>query len=600
MAQMIPDDLDEFKTEGERRFYEFLARFAKPDEKFTTWYLPDIEGKEPDFILYSDAVGLIIFEIKDWSLAQIEKADPHAFVLTKEGKQERFKSPLGQARDYLYALIDKLRKDGHLLSKDPAYSGSPKIPIECGVVFPNINKHAYRLKNLDQVIEVGRIFFQDDLDPASDICNDSSGTCFQNRLSAMFPPRFRFQFTRGDYNRLKQILFPSICVQHTLRGSCFYIDPKQRANVLDDRQEAIARRLIPEINVIKGSSGSGKTLVLVHRAMFCKMAQPHAKVLFLCYNITLVHYIKRLLSEKGVGFGADGVQVFNFFELCSKLLGQEIQHENEGEDYYQLVQEETLFRLGANPIKYDAVLIDEGQDFSAAMLEIVSELLTPDKSFLTIALDEAQNIYDVNPLESLNRICAKIRVDELPATYRNTVEIRNFVSKYMGDSVFTNNQACDISGPLPDLRQVQGIREAADYVADLARKFVDGQEYPPSEIAVLYARSISKPSQISIPHLVMERLESKGLVCNWVAEDYRAKRAYDITAERISISTIHSAKGLDWACVFLLGLDELETGKWSAEKIRGLTYVAITRARHRLCIPFSTKSTLISQLLRCV
>jgi hypothetical protein len=35
MATMIPKGIEEFKTEGERRFYRFLESVAKPDQEFT-------------------------------------------------------------------------------------------------------------------------------------------------------------------------------------------------------------------------------------------------------------------------------------------------------------------------------------------------------------------------------------------------------------------------------------------------------------------------------------------------------------------------------------------------------------------------------------
>jgi len=63
MATMIPENVEEFKTEGERQFYKFLEVVAKPDSRHITWYTPNIEGKEPDFILFSQNVGLIIFEV---------------------------------------------------------------------------------------------------------------------------------------------------------------------------------------------------------------------------------------------------------------------------------------------------------------------------------------------------------------------------------------------------------------------------------------------------------------------------------------------------------------------------------------------------------
>ncbi|MEK6654687.1 MAG: hypothetical protein AABY92_06025 [Thermodesulfobacteriota bacterium] len=54
MATMIPDDIQDFTTPGEGAFYRFLQAVAQPDDRHLSWYLPDIQGREPDFILYSD------------------------------------------------------------------------------------------------------------------------------------------------------------------------------------------------------------------------------------------------------------------------------------------------------------------------------------------------------------------------------------------------------------------------------------------------------------------------------------------------------------------------------------------------------------------
>jgi len=97
MATMIPSDIGEFETEGERAFYEFLEEVAKPDAHYLCWYLPEVNGKEPDFLLYSDEVGLIIFEVKDWALRQIEEATPHHFLFQIKGKTESRKNPFQQA-----------------------------------------------------------------------------------------------------------------------------------------------------------------------------------------------------------------------------------------------------------------------------------------------------------------------------------------------------------------------------------------------------------------------------------------------------------------------------------------------------------------------
>jgi superfamily I DNA/RNA helicase len=122
-----------------------------------------------------------------------------------------------------------------------------------------------------------------------------------------------------------------------------------------------------------------------------------------------------------------------------------------------------------------------------------------------------------------------------------------------------------------------------------------------SEFAVLYTkRSLAGGETSSAPEMIMTTLESGGIMCQWVSEDYRAKRGYDITTDKVSISTIHSAKGLDYACVFLLGLDGLPPDGWSEAQIRKLVYVGITRARHRLVIPYIDRTLLIAELISCL
>ncbi|HQG65764.1 MAG TPA: nuclease-related domain-containing protein, partial [Smithella sp.] len=109
MATMIPADTEEFTTEGEKTFYRFLHAVAKPDHKYLCWYLPDINGREPDFLLYSEDVGLIIFEVKDWRLDQIISADSQFFTLSIAGKAEKRQNPLHQARDYFHWVMDRIK-----------------------------------------------------------------------------------------------------------------------------------------------------------------------------------------------------------------------------------------------------------------------------------------------------------------------------------------------------------------------------------------------------------------------------------------------------------------------------------------------------------
>ena len=609
---MIPGDIEEFATEGEKVFYEFLEGVAKPDAHYLCWYTPDINGTEPDFLLYCEDVGLVIFEVKDWALRQIEEADPHQFLLKIRDKTESRKNPFQQAHDYLNSIKDKIQKDGRLT--DQAFHGNPKIPLSCGVVFPNINKYEYTGKGLEKVIGIEKIFFWDDLDSRSDICCDSSGQCFLKTLKEKFPPRFPFKISLKEQNLLKELIFPTVKIELPRRSKediCG--EGIDRLKVLDNHQEAIARKYDGGHRIVMGPSGSGKTLILVHKAALLKNYNPNIKnILFVCYNITLVNYIKRLLSDKKVPLGENGVEVLHFFELCSKILGMEIAYEKEESDYYKLIVSETLSKIPGSGLKYDAILVDEGQDFSDHMYKVVTSLLNEKTNNLTIALDEGQNIYNSRQSWKDLGVQAKGRLHKVSYVYRCTKELHEFSSRFIaangGPPVSGGSQQYGIfpdlyeyHGPKPRMKQFKNIEEITEFAADTIKKLVDKGECSCSDIAVLYTmKSTQEHPEVQIPYMIGKALEKRGLLYNWVAEDYRSKRSYDVTTDTVTISTIQSAKGFDYSRVLLIGLDLFDPAKGSDARLRSLTYVAITRARFELFIPYVKKSNLIGELLGCL
>jgi hypothetical protein len=45
MPTMIPKDVEEFQTEGERIFFKFLWSIAKPSSRYVAWYLSDTKDR---------------------------------------------------------------------------------------------------------------------------------------------------------------------------------------------------------------------------------------------------------------------------------------------------------------------------------------------------------------------------------------------------------------------------------------------------------------------------------------------------------------------------------------------------------------------------
>jgi superfamily I DNA and RNA helicase len=205
----------------------------------------------------------------------------------------------------------------------------------------------------------------------------------------------RFLITGRELNYLRQLIFPVVRIDLPDRDfRKKRVDTTRRLKLLDHHQESIARQYDGGHRIITGPSGSGKTLILVHRAAMLKQYNPAIRnILFVCYNITLVNYIRRLLADKHIPLGENGVEVCHFFQLCAKITGETIPYEKADSEYYDMVIQDTLEKLPSCKLHYDAILIDEGQDFSDEMLKIVTALLNPKTDHLSIALDDNQNIY---------------------------------------------------------------------------------------------------------------------------------------------------------------------------------------------------------------
>jgi superfamily I DNA/RNA helicase len=310
--------------------------------------------------------------------------------------------------------------------------------------------------------------------------------------------------------------------------------------------------------------------------------------------------------------GENGVMVKHFYELCSDLIGETVVYENESRDYFDIIVEEALANAKECENKYDAILVDEGQDFNDSMYKVVTSLLNSQTNNLTIAMDDNQNIYQRQSSWKAVGVQARGRIHKISYVYRNTKEITSFTSRFLGKDIAARNDSpqpqmelfpdyFDFSGPNPMIQQFPDMESIVQYIPEQIAAEVTKDGGPYSEIAIIY--SMKNPdylSENSLPEMLEKAMEAKGILCSWTAENARTKRNYDITTNSVSISTIHSTKGLDYACVFLLGLDFMAPKLWTEEQIHRLVYVAITRARYQLIIPYVNENDIIVKLKSCL
>jgi len=613
MVRMFPDDIDgsEEATEGEKRVFRFIREAARPHKDYVCWYGPPIgsPGKEPDFILFGKKLGLLVIEVKDWTARQIVSYNPHQFTILVSGKTEKKTNPDKQAKGYVNTLKERLTQIPEFLSDRTEYKGKLKIPIGRMVVFPNIFRHEYADSKFKWFIESERSLFQDDLDPAGEILCDTSGRKFQTRIARVFP--FPFEgLSQKEREKLCFILWPEAKIDLPHRPGSGKIRFEREVAALDESQARPALHLGPGHQIIKGPPGSGKTLVLLHRCRHLHKYHPKVKkILLVCYNIALVGYLKRLLQEKGLGIGTEGIEVRHFYELCARVLGEPIHFENEDSEYYDLVTRETLEKVlnGRSPIgPFDAILVDEGQDFDGEMLKILLNLIRPGGDFV-ICLDTYQDLYRRGSSWKSLGIKASGRTRHLKRVYRNTVEIFDATQRFIGERRRTERQLALLPddlvfhGDSPEIRPFKDLEEIEAFLVDDLKKSTERDGYKRSEIAVIYDDKVYGPSRFAydnraLPMRILNRLQISGIPAAWVSQDVRSKEMYDVTTDRVSLISIHSAKGLDFDLVYLVGIDHIHPTDATRENLISLIYVAMTRAKYRLVIPYVEETELIRRM----
>jgi superfamily I DNA/RNA helicase len=200
--------------------------------------------------------------------------------------------------------------------------------------------------------------------------------------------------------------------------------------------------------------------------------------------------------------GGDGVQVFHFYEICQKVLGMKVEFDNPDPGYYETILQLTREVLESNHPEagsWDALLIDEGQDFRDDMLKIMLALLKP-AGDLVIAIDLYQDLYRKE--SSWKSIGIEARgTRQLKRVYRNTREIERFAQRFIGEEkpevpqleLFQDDPT--YSGPAPEIIQFESQDKLEDYLNQDIRDQLHRSEFRRSEIGILYDDKIYAADQ---------------------------------------------------------------------------------------------------------
>lgn len=579
-------------TPGELALARLLYRELPP--KWEIYLQPHLNGLRPDIVLLNPEVGIAVFEVKDWNLDAMTyeigmtSGDRRALFGRKDGARFLIKdNPVHQVNRYKRHIFE--------LYCPRLATRSGFAAITAGVVLPYADDH--RAQAL--------------LAP------------FVDAHSEYQPIAGRDAITRGDLRAILPEAFRSSSklmseeLAADLRG--WLVEPdvsrEQREPLLLDSAQ---RRLTQDAPAsrfrrVKGPAGSGKSVVLAARA--ARLADESKRVLVISFNITLRNYLRDLVVRGVTQPGAMRNVEFTHFHGWARDLCEEVGWEDRwaqlfaalpkppahaGVDWHRPDSQETkaakaqideaLAALVVNAVveaggaRYDAILVDEGQDFRPSWWNALRTALNPDGEMLLVA-DATQDVYGTARAwtdDAMTGAGFSGRWAQLSVSYRLPTEAlaaaRAFAEQFLPSDTIDLPEPRQGSLPFAPshLRWVQCTPDKAldaciGEIFELMKHA--GKKLANADITLL-ADSVSMGASI-VERLARETgIRVLDTYASANQDRRRQKMGFFKGSEKVKATTLHSFKG--WESPLLL----VHIAQASDARGLALIYTALTRLKH--------------------
>jgi hypothetical protein len=548
MAKMYPQHFDpKTASHAERDLFETF-RTALPNDYFVfhsaCFQLPtrmgNVRDGEADFLVVHPQKGVLVIEVKGGEIIHHRKSGEWISI-DRGGQRHVIKDPLNQAKTALYCFKDLW----DLVTRNA------KMPIfGHAVAFPDTTVPA----NADLGPDMRRALVMDKADAArpSEWLDAAYayylGTADESMFNADIKHVQAFLKQFGGTRRLRPAMWGDI--QHEKNEMAELTEQQFLAlDMLGRRRRA----------VVSGCAGSGKTMLAVEKAS--RLAEAGHRVLLTCYNKSLASFLRHRLGE------VEGLTVTHFHELAhdlAKTAGTlpETPDYGSGRFYDEILPEAFASAIDRLPdTRFDALVVDEAQDFSDTWWVPLTELLNdPENDSFYVFYDRQQQLYG----KELN-----LPIDDEPfmlsRNCRNTEPIHRVVMRFGGE--WTDlARSSGASGRPVEVCPYAPEDDLATLAGEWVEKIVDQEQVPVERIVLLspYARSSGKS--------LLSKQEKIGR--------FRLTESDEPAPDELRFSTVHGFKGCESDVIVLV-----EADRWRAGSSRdALLYVACSRARHHLVV----------------
>jgi hypothetical protein len=411
---------------------------------------------EVDFVVVLPPMGILILEVKGGCI-EYDPTDHVWYRVLPNGRRKEIKDPFKQAAKNTHELERRIAKE--------AFPGQKNIPCAFGyaVVFPDCTYTG----SLPPGAESSIVLSARDLP----------------YLGRRIPEVLAKWSRRAD---------PRTLTQRELDGVLKGLSPVFKLlpvlfRKIEEQEERLFRLTEEQLRLldflarhlraaIEGVAGSGKTMLAKAQAQ--RFADQGRKTLLLCYNRVLAEWLQKSLPEQY----AERIDVSHFHRLCRKLCvdaGLPFEPNRKSDSGFWREEAALLFMeaIERTSASYDAIVVDEGQDFFPDWWTALNMMSAEDGAFY-VFYDPAQNLYVGEDLLIPNLGPPVV----LPTNCRNTRRIATTCGRIKGIEIPIRKDSPDGDDPVVRVATTpeQQVRACEEWI----REWILRGKLEPSQVVI--------------------------------------------------------------------------------------------------------------------
>ncbi|CAN5753274.1 ATP-binding domain-containing protein [soil metagenome] len=544
MARMYPAyPLDEAISPAESRLFRALE-LGLSDE-FTVLHSVKWLGRaggrdhdgECDFLIAHPKYGVLILEVKGGEIRR-NGSNGQWYSKNQAGEEFLIRSPFDQARKAIFSLRSKFR--------DARFSREVCSCIKRAVALPDVE-----IGSRDLGPDAPRSLILD----ASDLLDVSTG------VMQAWQPADDSEIGESGVEAIVGLLSPAVELRRPRMASEITRDQEEFIRLTQEQMRVLDLLSGHRRVGIQGVAGSGKSILAIETVR--RLAEQGFRVLYTCFNLALADWARDSLTES-LGAQFSLVYVDSYHDLTEDFVRRAniAPPDPEGLDggsatyYREVLPQLFMDAVGQVPDRFDAIVVDEGQDFDDIWwLTLESLQADPVDGIFFLFYDDNQLLFldrgDYYPVPPPHH--------RLTYNCRTTRHIHDVAGRYGHNA---QRETClGPEGRAVEIERIESGKEI-DALRKVIHRLIHDEQVPLNEIVVLTARSRQRTT-------FSDGTKVGNLVLSWDGPG----------PNRLQMTSIHKFKGLQAPVVVLAELDHAYRQTRDA-----LVHVGMTRAQHHVVV----------------